>query len=149
MIGAILIVHVIVCITLILIVLLQSGKGADIGAAFGGTSTQTVFGSGGGSSFFSKSTVVVAALFMITCILLAYFSSKPATSSIMKKGGVTQAVPAQQVDSKKSGEQNTPAPGPAKTEAANKASKAQGSHSKAVEEKSKAASSATGNPAGK
>ncbi len=84
MISAILIIHVIVCFFLILIVLLQTGKGADIGAAFGGTSTQTLFGSTGGNTFFNKLTIGVATVFMLTCLLLAYFSTKPGTRSIMK-----------------------------------------------------------------
>ena len=91
MISAILIIHVIVCFFLILIVLLQTGKGADIGAAFGGTSTQTLFGSTGGNTFFNKLTIGVATVFMLTCLLLAYFSTKPGTSSIMKKAAETAA----------------------------------------------------------
>ena len=56
----VLIIHVIVCIALILIILLQSGKGADIGAVFGGGSSQTVFGSTGASTFLSKVTIGAA-----------------------------------------------------------------------------------------
>ena len=66
-------VHVIVCIALVVIVLLQSGKGAEMGAAFGGAS-QTLFGGSGGSSFMSKLTTGAAVVFMITCILLSMAS---------------------------------------------------------------------------
>lgn len=72
----VLIIHVVVCIALILIILLQTGKGADIGAAFGGGSSQTVFGSGGATTFLSKITIAAAVVFMITSIILTYFSDK-------------------------------------------------------------------------
>jgi preprotein translocase subunit SecG len=72
----VLVVHVIVCVALILIILLQSGKGADIGAVFGGGSSQTVFGSTGASTFLSKVTIGAAVVFMITSIILTYFSGK-------------------------------------------------------------------------
>ncbi len=75
----VLVIHVIVCIALILIILLQTGKGADIGAAFGGGSSNTVFGSSGASTFLSKVTVGAAVIFMITSIFLTYFSGRAAT----------------------------------------------------------------------
>jgi len=77
------ILHVIVCIAIIMIVLLQTGKGADIGAAFGGGSSQTLFGSTGASTFLSKATTVVAVIFMITSLSLAYISSHKKGSSVM------------------------------------------------------------------
>jgi len=79
----IMLIHVVVCIALIFIVLLQTGKGADMGAAFGGGSSQTLFGSGGASSFLSKMTTGAAIIFMLTSLSLAYFSSRRPTSSIM------------------------------------------------------------------
>jgi len=69
------IIHIIVCIALIMIVLLQTGKGADMGAAFGGGSSQTLFGSTGASTFLSKATTAAAIIFMLTSLTLAYFSS--------------------------------------------------------------------------
>ena len=77
------IMHVIVCIALILIVLLQTGKGADMGAAFGGGSSQTLFGSTGGSTFLGKLTTVAAIVFMITSLGLAYLSGHKMKNSIM------------------------------------------------------------------
>jgi preprotein translocase subunit SecG len=68
------IVHIIVCIALIMIVLLQTGKGADMGAAFGGGSSQTLFGSTGASTFLSKATTAAAIIFMLTSLALAYLS---------------------------------------------------------------------------
>ena len=68
------IIHVLVCIALIMIVLLQTGKGADMGAAFGGGSSQTLFGSTGASTFLSKATPGAAIVFMLTSLVLAYMS---------------------------------------------------------------------------
>jgi len=78
-------IHILVCILLIMIVLLQTGKGADMGAAFGGGSSQTLFGSTGASTFLSKATTVVAILFMLTSLGLAYKSSRRESGSIMDK----------------------------------------------------------------
>jgi preprotein translocase subunit SecG len=77
------IMHVIVCIALIMIVLLQTGKGADMGAAFGGGSSQTLFGSTGASTFLSKATTVAAVVFMLTSLALAYMSTHKTGDSIM------------------------------------------------------------------
>lgn len=64
------IVHLVVCFCIIGLVLLQQGKGADMGASFGAGASQTVFGAQGAANFFSKSTAVCAALFFATCLLL-------------------------------------------------------------------------------
>ena len=78
--------HVVICIALILIVLLQTGKGADMGAAFGGGSSQTLFGSTGASTFLTKATTVAAVIFMLTSLTLAYMSvNRSAKSSIMNE----------------------------------------------------------------
>ncbi len=78
------IIHVIVCIALIMIVLLQTGKGADMGAAFGGGGSQTLFGSSGASTFLSKATTGAAIIFMLTSLFLAYFSSnRPSSGSVI------------------------------------------------------------------
>jgi preprotein translocase subunit SecG len=69
------VIHIVVCIALIMIVLLQTGKGADMGAAFGGGSSQTLFGSTGASTFLSKATTGAAIVFMVTSLGLAYLSS--------------------------------------------------------------------------
>jgi preprotein translocase subunit SecG len=78
------IIHITASIALIMIVLLQTGKGADMGAAFGGGASQTLFGNTGATSFLSKATTAVAVLFMITCLCLAYISShKTGGESVM------------------------------------------------------------------
>ncbi|MGQ0557188.1 MAG: preprotein translocase subunit SecG [Nitrospiraceae bacterium] len=74
------IVHVFICFLMIGAILLQSGKGAEIGAAFGGSS-QTVFGSRGPANFLSKLTVVVAAVFMMTSLSLAILAKQRNFSS--------------------------------------------------------------------
>jgi preprotein translocase subunit SecG len=78
-----LILHVIVCISLIAIVLIQGGKGADIGAAFGAGASQTVFGATGRQSFLGKLTAGAAIIFMLTSLLLAYFYATPGFHTIM------------------------------------------------------------------
>src|SRR5512133_1778597 len=89
------IIHIIACITLILIVLLQAGKGANMGAAFGGSS-QTVFGSSGAGTFLGKMTAAVAIIFMLTSISLTYTATKK-TSGLMEgvsTPGTQQKIPA-------------------------------------------------------
>ena len=77
------IVHVVVTLGLILIVLLQSGKGADIGAAFGGGSSQTVFGGRGAATFLSKLTSALAILFMLTSLGLTILASQRGGSTVV------------------------------------------------------------------
>lgn len=77
------IIHIIVCVALIMIVLLQTGKGADMGAAFGGGSSQTLFGSSGASTFLTKATTAAAIIFMLTSLGLAYMSGNKTGDSIM------------------------------------------------------------------
>jgi preprotein translocase subunit SecG len=74
------IIHVLVCVLMVGAILLQSGKGAEIGASFGGSS-QTVFGSRGPANFLSKFTVVVAAIFMLTSLGLAILAKERTFSS--------------------------------------------------------------------
>jgi preprotein translocase subunit SecG len=75
--------HIIVCFALIIVVLLQSGKGAEMGASFGASGSQSVFGAGGGNTFMSKLTTSAAVIFMLTSLSLAFISGKSGNSSIM------------------------------------------------------------------
>ena len=84
MFGFVTVLHIIICIALIMIVLLQTGKGAEMGAAFGG-STQTVFGSSGPAGFLNKLTTGVAILFMITSLSLCYLTGRLPIPTIMEK----------------------------------------------------------------
>lgn len=89
----IIVLHILVCFALILIVLLQAGKGAEMGAAFGGAS-QTIFGSAGAMGFLSKLTTVAAVIFMITSLILTYSSTKRASTVVKEKPAQTApAVP--------------------------------------------------------
>jgi preprotein translocase subunit SecG len=82
--------HILVALTLILVVLLQVGKGGSIGAAFGGGgSSQTLFGSRGPATFLSRLTTAAAAIFMITSLSLAYLSSHT-----RQRSSITDEIPA-------------------------------------------------------
>jgi preprotein translocase subunit SecG len=85
--------HVIVCVVLILVVLLQSGKGADLAGAFGGGGTQTAFGSRGPASFLTRMTTVAAVVFMITSITLSGVGSSDVSESVLD-GTESPAIPA-------------------------------------------------------
>ena len=78
------IVHIVVSLFLIVIVLLQHGKGASMGAAFGGSS-QTVFGTEGPLPLLNKITTWAAIVFMLTSISLAYVSTRVGDGSVMKE----------------------------------------------------------------
>jgi preprotein translocase subunit SecG len=95
---AIVTLHIIVCVILVLVVLLQSGKGADLAGAFGGGATQTAFGSRGPASFLSKMTTVAAVLFMMTCIglsMIATKTTKAESKSILETTGKQTQKPAE------------------------------------------------------
>ncbi len=72
--------HILVCIVLIVVVLLQAGRGSTIGLSFGGGASQTVFGSSGGKNFFARLTSGLAIVFMITSIFLSILSSRTSRS---------------------------------------------------------------------
>src|SRR3990172_2527921 len=88
---ALIILHILVSIFLVIVVLLQAGKGASIGASFGGSSSQTLFGSAGPATFLSKITAGCAIVFMITSLYLTYTASTRSTSSIMKNIPATKS----------------------------------------------------------
>ncbi len=69
------IIHIFVCLFLMLVVLIQQGKGGGMGAAFGGGTTQQVFGGRGAGNILTRATAVCAAIFMLTSVSLAYVSS--------------------------------------------------------------------------
>src|SRR3954447_13809587 len=73
-----LIVHVVVCLFLIIVVLLQSGKAADLAGAFGGMGSQTAFGPRGSATLLSKATTISAILFMVTSISLSVVATRGA-----------------------------------------------------------------------
>lgn len=73
---AILVLHVVVSLGLIGLVVLQQGKGADMGAAFGSGASSTVFGASGSANFLSRTTAVLAAVFFLTSMSLTFFAAK-------------------------------------------------------------------------
>ncbi len=77
------VIHILVCLFLVVIVLLQHGKGADIGATFGGAS-QTLFGTEGPLPLLNKVTTTSAIIFMMTSLALAYLSAHPGKGSVME-----------------------------------------------------------------
>jgi preprotein translocase subunit SecG len=90
------ILHVIICFFLIVVVLLQSGKAADLAGAFGGMGSQTAFGPRGAATMLSKATTAAAILFMLNSIALGILHSRQAgtgQSVIERTGGTTQTVP--------------------------------------------------------
>ena len=87
MITLVTIIHILVSIGLILVVLLQTGKGADMGAVFGGSSS-TIFGSSGAGNFLTRLTTGMAIVFMITSLTLGYFSGKKPSASVFDKSKV-------------------------------------------------------------
>jgi preprotein translocase subunit SecG len=84
MLTAISILHVLVAVALVFIVLLQTGRGSEIGAAFGSGASQTLFGSSGTSGFMTRLTTVVVVVFMVTSLVLAIMYSKGRVSSPVK-----------------------------------------------------------------
>ncbi len=75
------VIHVIVCLFLVVVVLLQSGKAADLAGAFGGMGSQTVFGPRGSATVLSKATTIAAALFMVTSMSLSILATRAGSGS--------------------------------------------------------------------
>ena len=86
-------IHIILAISLVVLILVQHGKGADAGAAFGSGASSTVFGAGGSATFLTKITTVIALSFFLTSLSLAYFASKtlPVNDSLIEKTNQSQA----------------------------------------------------------
>ena len=82
MITAITILHLVACVFLILVVLLQTGKGAEMGAVFGGGGSSTIFGASGAGNFLTKLTTATAVVFFITSLTLAYQSLSRTQSTV-------------------------------------------------------------------
>ncbi len=95
MIAALTVLHVLVCIFLIAVVLLQRGKGAEMGAVFGGGASSTVFGSRGAGNFLTLLTKICAAVFMLTSLSLSYLYTERAGEQLFESGAETsQPAPA-------------------------------------------------------
>ena len=103
--------HVMACIVLIAVVLLQRGKGSDIGAALGGGGSNTVFGSRGAGNFLTKLTTACAVTFMLTSLTLSYIASHDTSLLIMDDEATpaTEATPSTDLEETES-EADAPSP---------------------------------------
>jgi preprotein translocase subunit SecG len=88
------IVHILVCLFLIIVVLLQSGKAADLAGAFGGMGSQTAFGPRGSATLLSKATTISAVLFMVTSLSLSIMATRNAGLGTTVLEGVPNSAPA-------------------------------------------------------
>lgn len=97
--------HIVLCFVMIAVVLLHRGKGAELGPAFGGGSSQTLFGPRGAATFLNKVATVVAVLFMISSFFLTYITTR--TKSVVSDINVpVQSKPAQPAQQPMGGEQS-------------------------------------------
>ena len=101
MLTLILVVHILAAVGIVVFVLLQHGKGADMGAAFGSGSAGSLFGSAGASNFLSKTTAILAATFFVTSLGLTYLTTPSRTGGVTESlsvppapAGMTDAAPA-------------------------------------------------------
>lgn len=93
--GIVLTLHILVSVLLVVAILLQSGKGSDIGAVFGGAGSQALFGSAGPADFLNKATRVMVVIFMLTSLTLGYVTFDRTDRSVMEtKSQTTQTTPA-------------------------------------------------------
>jgi preprotein translocase subunit SecG len=104
--SVVLTVHILVALAIIALVLMQHGKGADMGAAFGSGSSGSLFGASGSANFLSRTTAVLATVFFLTSLSLAYIASdKPKTSGSLMQ----ESVQSQPVSSGQAGSDGVPA----------------------------------------
>jgi preprotein translocase subunit SecG len=111
---AILLVHILVCVFLIIVVLLQSGKAADLAGAFGGMGSQTAFGPRGSATLLSKATTISAVLFMLTSLSLSILATRNAGLATTVLEGSPASAPAKSkpAPAPTSGRSGTPLPLP-------------------------------------
>ena len=90
--SVLVVVHLFLAIGLVALILIQHGKGADMGAAFGSGASASVFGARGASNFLSRSTAILAALFFVTSLALAYFAMQSKEPETVMQGAEPAAV---------------------------------------------------------
>ncbi len=83
--GMLIVLHVLLALGMIGVILVQTGKGADIGAAFGGGSSQTVFGARGPTTFLHRLTTGIAILFMVTSVVLTIYATRQGPASVISE----------------------------------------------------------------
>lgn len=108
---AIIIIHLLVALGVVILVLVQHGKGADMGASFGGGASNTVFGSQGSANFLSRTTGILVAIFFATSLGLTYFAKlKTAPTSRLEQAAATQPVSQPEVQQQNVEIEHQPAP---------------------------------------
>jgi preprotein translocase subunit SecG len=103
-------IHIIAAVAILVLVLLQQGKGADMGASFGSGSAGSVFGAAGSANFLSRSTAIAAAIFFATSVVLTYVGAHRSSVSGGVMQGVTTGEPAKKEDAAKDVPANSAAP---------------------------------------
>ena len=112
--SAVLVLHVLAAMSVCGFILLQHGKGADMGAAFGSGSSGSLFGAAGSANILSRTTAVLATVFFLTSVALTYFGSqRGAPQGLMEKGVMEQVVPAKPSDVPQPAPSTGGAPAPA------------------------------------
>ncbi len=97
--NVLLVIHLIVAVAIVILVLLQQGKGSDMGAAFGGGSSQSLFGARGSANFLSRSTSILVTVFFISSLTLAYiYTHQTESTSVTGTSSVTDS-PTESADS--------------------------------------------------
>lgn len=91
----ILVIHILLAVLMIVLILVQHGKGADAGASFGGGGAATVFGASGAGNFLTRLTGILTALFFVTSITLAVYAKKQNSDTFEYQPAVTESVPAE------------------------------------------------------
>jgi len=107
--NVLIVVHVLVALAIIGLVLLQHGKGADMGSGFGGGASGSLFGATGSANFLSRTTAVLATIFFLLSLALAYVATK---KPVQSGGGVIDAVRSRPVEEKKAAPPAPEAPKP-------------------------------------
>ena len=116
--SLVLVLHVLAALSVCGFVLLQHGKGADMGAAFGSGSSGSLFGAAGSANFLSRSTAILATVFFATSVALTYFGSQQgAPQGVMEKGVMDRALPAKPSEVPGAKPAEVPAPSTAPTPA--------------------------------
>lgn len=96
--NLLLVVHLIIAVTIIVLVLLQQGKGSEMGAAFGGGSSQSLFGARGSANFLSRATSLLVTSFFITSLVLAFVYTRQGEDRSILEGSVIEQVEEQSAD---------------------------------------------------
>jgi preprotein translocase subunit SecG len=90
--------HILTCVSLIIVVLIQRGKGSDMGAMLGGGGSNTVFGARGAGNFLTKLTTSAAIIFMVTSLSLSYLATQDSKATIFDGSAIEETIPAEDLE---------------------------------------------------